>query len=367
MGTMFGKGKPFSRTRTSQPGEHRLTWPKSDTPLGRSAEGDIHELEEFGVSKKQTRIVKPLGSNPKAAELEYRYLKRTPHLHPKPPISIEGEYFLIMWKMPGFNLGEMIDHLNDGKLEIDAELLIKIALAAGDALQKQVFDAGLLHCDFKPAQLMLDLSDLKNPTINIVDYGSAKDVFDPSDHGGKCTSGYEIPGEPRTEKSDVFALGVSLAKLFCSKMTFLNYKSDNPAVLRIGDRECELELRPALIPYQKDIIAFLQRMVLKETYNRSKMTEALHELHHIRQAIEHPDKSKEKQEALESGFRQAFKMHVMSLFRNPKTLAEIRGLIENPRFLQGNENNPDAVEEYAATSGGANFEGAKAKVILSIG
>jgi serine/threonine protein kinase len=354
---MFRKGQTFQRQRGNKPDEQRLAWQKSDKALADSTEGKIQELEELGAKK--IRIMKPLGTSFENAQAEYKYTKLTPHLHPKELVKIGDEYFLIMSKMPGVNLGELIDLMNQGKIKINPDLLLKISLAMVDALQKQIFDVDLLHCDIKPAQMMLDLNDPDHPIVRLIDLGSAKLKSDPNDLGGKCTSGYEIPGEPRTEKSDLFGLGVSLIKLLSTGITNASFK--DPSAFHIGDRKCKLELRNGLEAVNTNLLKLLQSMVEKNPASRPNPTLILYSLHDLRREITHQARGTTATEAEDQAAQKAFFLHQMPLFKRPKTLQEIKSGIENPSILEGNENNSAAVEEYIAMSGERVLRGCASK------
>jgi serine/threonine protein kinase len=87
----------------------------------------------------------------------------------------------------------------------------------------KIHDAGVLHCDIKPANFLFDLPDSKGTRtsnqpqcIVLADLGSSRGF---NDHGHKngTTCGYKAPammdGKVATAQTDLFSIAVSLAEL----------------------------------------------------------------------------------------------------------------------------------------------------------
>lgn len=234
----------FQRTKENSP--DKLLNCSTTHKLSEGNFGDIYEIEEwsYDVTKGNLRISKPDGSSKRiakffrdtyfsitsqtiehrqteeikfAAEREHQICMQVPHLHSKKLISENGNFVLVMRKMPGISLKKLINDLNNKYQSLNDFQYIKLAIALLDALKKQVHDHQLVHCDIKPENIMIDLSNKDEPIVNIIDYGLAKNNYELDQR--LCGTIEYLPPESLNhglnsdEKNDIFALGKCLFKL----------------------------------------------------------------------------------------------------------------------------------------------------------
>lgn len=132
---------------------------------------------------------------------------------------------IVMELVAGQTLAERLDH--EGR--VHPAQAAEIVAQAADGLQA-AHDAGIVHRDVKPANIMLTPQGAK-----VLDFGIAATAWD----AGLTTTGilvgtlaYLAPerasGEPDTPASDVYALGVVLYELIAGHQPF---NADNPLAL----------------------------------------------------------------------------------------------------------------------------------------
>src|SRR6187200_3406727 len=127
-----------------------------------------------------------------------------------------GDLFLSMEYVDGEDLAALLKRI--GRVPIDKGVEIARKLCAGLAAAHA---KGVLHRDFKPANIMID----SHGEVRIMDFGLAAiaDQLDTSD-ARSGTPAYMAPeqlaGKEATRQSDVYALGLVLYELFTGKPPF---------------------------------------------------------------------------------------------------------------------------------------------------
>jgi serine/threonine protein kinase len=127
-----------------------------------------------------------------------------------------GELYLSMEYVDGEDLAALLKRI--GRLPIDKGIEIARKLCAGLAAAHA---KGVLHRDFKPANIMID----SHGEVRIMDFGLAAiaDQLEASDVRSG-TPAYMAPeqlaGKEATKQSDLYALGLVLYELFTSKAAF---------------------------------------------------------------------------------------------------------------------------------------------------
>jgi len=126
-----------------------------------------------------------------------------------------------------------------------------------DALDYAHTRANVIHCDLKPANLMVNQrSDLK-----VTDFGIARSLSDSVsrltvEQGRSGTLIYMSPqqlnGEHCTHLDDIYSLGASIYELLTSKPPFYSGNIDRQICERVApsmtERRKELDVEPALVP-----------------------------------------------------------------------------------------------------------------------
>ena len=126
-----------------------------------------------------------------------------------------------------------------------------------DALDYAHSRANVIHCDLKPANLMVN----QRGDLKITDFGIARSLSDPATRlsveqvrSGTLVymSPQQLNGEPCTQLDDIYSLGASIYELLTSKPPFYSGNIDRQICERIApsmtERRKELDIEPALVP-----------------------------------------------------------------------------------------------------------------------
>jgi serine/threonine protein kinase len=124
----------------------------------------------------------------------------------------DGQRFLSMEFVDGEDLTSLLRRI--GRLPSDKAREIARQLCLGLAA---AHDKGVLHCDLKPANVMLD----GQGQVRITDFGLARLADQLGGEGNAGTPAYMAPeqlaGNPATERSDIYALGLLIYEIFTGK------------------------------------------------------------------------------------------------------------------------------------------------------
>jgi serine/threonine protein kinase/Tfp pilus assembly protein PilF len=126
-----------------------------------------------------------------------------------------------------------------------------------DALDYAHNRANVIHCDLKPANLMVN----QRGDLKIQDFGIARSLTDPVsritvEQGRSGTLVYMSPqqlnGECCTHLEDIYSLGASIYELLTSKPPFYSGNIDRQICERVApsmtERRKELDIEPAFVP-----------------------------------------------------------------------------------------------------------------------
>src|SRR5947207_5807266 len=126
-----------------------------------------------------------------------------------------------------------------------------------DALDYAHTRANVIHCDLKPANLMVN----QRGDLKITDFGMARSLSDSVsrltlEQGRSGTLIYMSPqqlnGERCTHLDDIYSLGASIYELLTSKPPFYSGNIDRQICERVAppmtERRKELDIEPALVP-----------------------------------------------------------------------------------------------------------------------
>src|SRR6266404_3142178 len=126
-----------------------------------------------------------------------------------------------------------------------------------DALDYAHTRANVIHCDLKPANLMVN----QRGDLKISDFGIARSLSDSVsrltvEQGRSGTLVYMSPqqlnGERCTHLDDIYSLGASIYELLTSKPPFYSSNIDSQICERVApsmtERRKELDIEPALVP-----------------------------------------------------------------------------------------------------------------------
>ncbi len=232
------------------------------------------------------RFHKYLNSNPLycfRAEREYEGLSKCTKQNSE-LIILDDTKYLVRDFTEGIDLQKIITGKYNAKITVHQKILIVIE--ALNAL-KRIHDAGFVHCDIKPGNIVIrtvdDVINFENPQVEIIDFGLIRKPSEPLyDRKDKLPFSliYSSPEqilnlwELIQPQTDIYAMGVTFWQLLTSKTP---WESSNP-LMRI-----QLQLVVPL-PQHKSIPDFIFEVVAKATskarlpkpprfYNHSQLLE----------------------------------------------------------------------------------------------
>lgn len=200
----------------------------------------------------------------------------------------DGTVVIVMEYVEGQSLAE---RLKRGPLEtLEA---VDIAVAVAEALT-HAHDAGIVHCDIKPANIQLT----RGGRVKVLDFGIARSLFQApdaptatSDHAPRIagTPGYMSPeqalGRAVDGRSDVFSLGVVLFEMLAGRRPFeARDRWLEPLQAVLGEATDDVDRLRGRV--SAGLLPVLQRALQREPGRRfGTAQELLEALRHVRLAL----------------------------------------------------------------------------------
>ena len=129
--------------------------------------------------------------------------------------EVNGQLFITMEFVDGEDLASLLRRV--GRLPPDRGLAISREICSGLAA---AHDKGVIHRDLKPGNVMID----GRGQARITDFGLAVSQGQEGVHVSGGTPAYMAPeqltGEPATQRSDLYALGLTLYEIFTGRRAF---------------------------------------------------------------------------------------------------------------------------------------------------
>jgi serine/threonine protein kinase len=228
--------------------------------LGRGGMGEVYRADDLEVGQPVAlKFLTAFRSDERArARLrsEVRLARQISHPNVCRVYDIgesQGELYLSMEYVDGEDLAALLTRI--GRLPIDKGIEIARKLCAGLAAAHA---KGVLHRDFKPANIMVD----SRGEVRIMDFGLAAiaselDASEVRSGTPAYMAPEELAGKEATKQSDLYALGLVLYELFTGKAAF--DAKDVEQLLRLR-QEHPSRTPSTLIP---DITPRLERAILK--------------------------------------------------------------------------------------------------------
>ena len=173
----------------------------------------------------------------------------------------QGDSFMVMAYVRGKTLRDVIADRGALPAHEAARIVAQVA-AALDAAH----EAGVIHCDVKPANVILD----EQGTAKLADFGIARAARGPREHELIGTARYIAPervaGEPPTERSDVFSLGLVAYELLAGQPAYADMETEDLLRQRLDGPSPSLRTARVGVPVAVD--AVVRRALAREPQDR---------------------------------------------------------------------------------------------------
>ena len=186
-----------------------------------------------------------ISNSPEDVESFYEEAKRAAELDHENIVTVfevgcqNGHYYYVMELAAGYDTGRWLHR--KGQLKPDDVLTVAESVAV--ALDYAFRTLGLIHCDIKPRNIMVDGDD----TVRLTDLGIARFVRGPSqDDDYVCgTPAFMSPeqatGEDLDVRADIYSLGATIYNLVTGRRLFEGRSDD--AVMDAQSRDQVADLR----------------------------------------------------------------------------------------------------------------------------
>lgn len=218
-------------------GEWRLV-----SRLGRGGMADVFYATAPGGRTAAVKILRAGPHAPHTCRREYHLASTVDARCTAPPLdygmSAAGPY-LVMAHLPGYRSGTTLDDRSPPALGLWA-FGLEVA-----RILSSVHASGIVHCDVKPSNLLIQGGD-----VRLIDFGISQYVGEYFGANGtvQCTRGWAAPEQLRlaaaTPAVDIFGWGCLLARLAGGVHPFASH-SDEEWIMRIRSAEPDLFGVPA--------------------------------------------------------------------------------------------------------------------------
>jgi len=184
----------------------------------------------------------------------------------------DGKYYFVMEFVDGYTVGDWMRRTE--KLPEKDALLVASCVA--DALQYAWEKEGIIHCDIKPDNVMVD----EDGTVKVADLGLARTISAMSTSPDESesveimgTPAYMSPEQARGDvdldcRADIYSLGATLYHVVTGKMLFEGHSDDEVIDLQISKSvDDPLDLNQRL---SKSFCWFIEKMLAKDKNDRPK-------------------------------------------------------------------------------------------------
>ena len=173
----------------------------------------------------------------------------------------EGDSFMVMEYVRGKTLRELVADRGALPAHEAARIVAQVA-AALDAAH----EAGVIHCDVKPANVILD----EQGTAKLTDFGIARAARGPREHELIGTARYIAPervaGEPPTERSDIYSLGLVAYELLAGQPAYADMETEDLLRQRLDGPPPSLRSARVGVPAAVD--AIVRRALARDPADR---------------------------------------------------------------------------------------------------
>ncbi|MBS2011671.1 MAG: serine/threonine protein kinase [Deltaproteobacteria bacterium] len=232
-------------------------------PIGRGGMGSVYEAIQLDLGRRVAVKVLEPGAEVLRLAQEARALAALNHPNVVAIVDARPDAtppFLAMDLVPGRSLAELI--AESGRIEPRrAAILARQLLSALAAAH----DAGIIHRDVKPSNVLIVSGGPVADLVKVVDFGIAKLTIDPMK---QTTRGVllgslaymapeQILGVPVDARVDIFATGVTLYEMLSGRPPF-----DGESAPRVAAAICQEE--PPVLVAPADLVAIVRRAMKKD-------------------------------------------------------------------------------------------------------
>ena len=197
----------------------------------------------------------------------------SPHIVPVLDAGIDGTVaFAVQQYVDGIDLNELVQYAQGCGRPLPLEVVLRLVRDAARGLHA-LHQAGIVHCDIKPANLFLSASG----SAMVGDFGIATDVR--MQHARKGMSGTPLFMAPEQwnekavdRRTDLYALGGTAHLLLTGKPPFQAPSAVNLCLMHVAD---PYQPPPARSPREAYLFAVIERLMRKEPAQRYPSGEAL--------------------------------------------------------------------------------------------
>lgn len=200
--------------------------------LGSGGSGTVYEAEQIAVGK---RVALKLLSRAVADDPEFqtrfateaRAAARIQHANVVDVLDIgvttTGRPYFVMGLLEGETLAALVRSRGPLSPPYASELLLQVLAGLGAAHRK-----GIIHCDLKPANVMVTHPRPHRPLVKVLDFGVARSMSDPLSDGKPSVvlgtpmfmAPEQVCGQPVDERTDVYGASAILYALLTGKDPF---------------------------------------------------------------------------------------------------------------------------------------------------
>ncbi len=221
--------------------------------LGRGGMASVWEARQHDPDRVVAIKVlnEDISQNPEDVESFYAEAKRAAELDHENIVTVfevgcqNGRYYYVMELAAGYDTGRWLRR--KGQLKPDDVLTIAESVAV--ALDYAVKALGIIHCDIKPGNIMVD----GDGTVRLTDLGIARFVRGPvQEDGYVCgTPAFMSPeqakGEDLDVRADIYSLGATIYNLVTGRRLFDGRSDSEVMDAQCVDQVCDLrDLNPAV-------------------------------------------------------------------------------------------------------------------------
>lgn len=281
------------RPSVKHPGEKRYAIIEEKLGKGRSSavfanertwclrDGQFHEKQKSRVLHEMDDTLAVIATDKQLKSYD-QLLKRLSFLKAKPLYLVQQKNGLprvlrFEKRMPGETLKEWIEFDSN---HASFERRCSIAVACLRALKAQVHDSGVIHCDIKPDNIMVNVTETGVVEVNMIDFNLSCYQDDKVDkeyaYGAPLYLPYESlkmdknTGEAfESPKRDVYSLGITLGQVFGATLEHIQTRED---LIRFAENYQFFGLFNGLSDVsdelKADVQALLLRMVARDPAQR---------------------------------------------------------------------------------------------------